>query len=90
MPEIRQSTSLGPMAKWNCCLVLQWSTKHRRKWKTSIGSLVKAKYQDIHDKFVEHYPTPEEAKALGKEYPHPRTQMTKAILTSKLKIISIV
>ena len=42
-----------------------------------------SKYQDIHDKFVEHYPTPEEAKALGKEYPHSRTQMTKAILTSK-------
>lgn len=46
-----------------------------------------SKYQDIHDKFVEHYPTPEEAKALGKEYPHSRTQMTKAILTSKLKTI---
>ena len=25
------------------------------------------KYQDIHDKFVGHYPTPEEAKASGKE-----------------------
>ena len=46
-----------------------------------------SKYQDIHDKFVEHYPTPEEAKALGKEYPHLKTQMTKAILTSKLKTI---
>lgn len=46
-----------------------------------------SKYQDIHDKFVEHYPTPEEAKALGKEYPHSRTQITKAILTSKLKTI---
>lgn len=29
-----------------------------------------SKYQDIHDKFVEYYLTPEEAKALGKEYPH--------------------
>lgn len=33
------------------------------------------------------YQTPEEAKVLGKEYPHSRTQMTKAILTSKLKIM---
>lgn len=46
-----------------------------------------SKYQVIHDKFVEHYPTPEEAKALGKEYPHSRTQMTKVILTSNLKTI---
>lgn len=46
-----------------------------------------SKYQDIHNKFVEHYPTPEEAKALGKEYPHSKTQMMKAILTSKLKTI---
>ena len=45
------------------------------------------KYQDIHDKFVEYYPTCEEAKALGKEYPCSRTQMMKAILTSKLKAI---
>ena len=33
------------------------------------------------------YQTLEEAKVLGKEYPHSRTQMTKAILTSKLKIM---
>ena len=46
-----------------------------------------SKYQDIHDKFVEHYPAPEEAKALGKEYPHSKSQMTKAILTSKLKTV---
>ena len=46
-----------------------------------------SKYQDIHDRFVEHYPSPEEAKELGKEYPHSRTQMPKAILTSKLKTI---
>ena len=46
-----------------------------------------SKNQDIHNKFVEHYPTPEEAKALGKEYPHSRTRMMKAILTSKLKTI---
>jgi len=46
-----------------------------------------SKYQDIHDKFVEHYPTPEEAKALEKEYPHAGTQTTKEILTSKLKNI---
>ena len=45
-----------------------------------------SKYQDIHNKFVEH-PTPEEAKAFGKEYPHSRTRMMKAILTSKLKTI---
>ena len=48
-----------------------------------------SKYQDIHDKFVEHYPTPEEAKALGKEYPHSRTQMTKhfrAVLVTWLDI----
>ena len=47
----------------------------------------RSKYQDIHEKFVEHYPTPEEAKALRKEYPHSRTQMAKAIVTSKLKTI---
>ena len=46
-----------------------------------------SKYQDIHNKFVEHYTTPEEAKAFGKEYPHSRTRMMKAILTSKLKTI---
>ena len=48
----------------------------------------KSKYQDTHDKFVEHYPTLEETNALGKEYPHSRTQMTKAILTSKLNTIT--
>ena len=46
-----------------------------------------SKYHDIHERFIELYPTPEEAKALGKEYPHSKTQMTKVILTSKLKSI---
>ena len=43
------------------------------------------KYQEIRERFIDLYPSPEEAKALEKEYPHSKTQMTKAILISKLK-----
>ena len=45
------------------------------------------KYQDILDKYLEQYPSPEEALALGKDYPHAKDEMTKVILTSKLKIV---
>ena len=35
------------------------------------------KYQDILDKYLEQYPSPEEAIALGKDYPHAKDEMTK-------------
>ena len=59
--------------------------KTLKEMENIIWESCQSKYQDIHDKFVENYSTPKEAKALGNEYPYSRTQMTKAILTSKLK-----
>ena len=55
--------------------------KTLKEMENNIWESCQSKYQDIHDKFVEYYSTTEEVKALGNEYPHSRTQMTKKILT---------
>lgn len=45
------------------------------------------KYQDILAKFLERYPSPEEATELGKDYPHSKEEITKTNLTSKIKTV---
>ncbi|XP_071386264.1 uncharacterized protein [Centroberyx affinis] len=48
-----------------------------------------SKYSDIFDRYRERYPSPEEAVAMGKGYPHTKDEVTKGQLTSKLKAIRI-
>lgn len=48
---------------------------------------VQTKYQDILDKYLAQYPSPEDAAALGKDYPHSKEDMNKTILTSKMKSV---
>uniref|UniRef100_UPI003AAD429B uncharacterized protein n=1 Tax=Centroberyx gerrardi TaxID=166262 RepID=UPI003AAD429B len=48
-----------------------------------------SKYGDIFERYREHYPSPEEAMAMGKEYPHKKHEITKGQLTTKLKAIRI-
>ena len=43
-----------------------------------------SKYQDILDNYKEMYPTAEDAKKLGKDFPHNKEGITKLIVTSKL------
>ncbi|XP_063078122.1 uncharacterized protein LOC134468010 [Engraulis encrasicolus] len=49
--------------------------------------LVHTKYGDIMDLFLENYPSPEDASASGKEFPHQTKEITKGILTAKVKAI---
>ena len=46
-----------------------------------------SKYGDILDRFVKQYPTPENAAAIQKDFPHTEEQIFQGILTSKLKMI---
>ncbi|XP_056152437.1 uncharacterized protein LOC130126821 [Lampris incognitus] len=46
-----------------------------------------SKYSDIFEWYGERYPSPEEAMAMGKEYPHKKYELTKGQLTSKVKAI---
>lgn len=46
-----------------------------------------SKYRDILKLLVDQYPNPENAKALGKDFPHKQGHITQSILTSKLKNI---
>ena len=43
------------------------------------------KYSDILSAFQEQYPSKEDAEKLGKDYPHLSEDVTKAMLTTKLK-----
>ena len=45
------------------------------------------KYSDILDLFNDQYPSQENASSIGKNYPHKKGELTKSILTSKLKHI---
>ena len=45
------------------------------------------KYGDILKLFLDQYPTPENAVAIGKDFPHKTEQITQSSLTSKLKMI---
>ena len=45
------------------------------------------KYSDILDLFNDQYPSQENASSIGKDYPHKKGELTKSILTSKLKHI---
>lgn len=48
------------------------------------------KYTDILEAYKDQYPsTAEDAQELGKEYPHKMEELTKAILTTKLKSIRL-
>lgn len=48
------------------------------------------KYSDILDLYLEQYPSsPEDATILGKEYPHKKDEITKNIVTTKLKNIRL-
>lgn len=50
---------------------------------------VQSKYGDIFSRFMESYPSPEEAMATAKDFPHRKEDITKAHLTTKLKNIRI-
>ena len=44
------------------------------------------KYVDIFALFIEQYPTPENAEAIGKDYPHKKETILQSSITSKLKV----
>ena len=46
-----------------------------------------SKYADILELFSEQYPSAENAEAIGKDFPHKKEEITKAIITTKLKAI---
>ena len=46
-----------------------------------------SKYGDILDRFVNQYPTPENATAIQKDFPHKKEQILQGTLASKLKMI---
>ncbi|XP_078136306.1 uncharacterized protein LOC144536875 [Sander vitreus] len=50
---------------------------------------LQTKYGDIFERYQENYPSPEEAKAMGKEYPHSKNEITKVQLATKIKAIRI-
>ena len=45
-----------------------------------------SKYGDILDRFVNQYPTPENATAIQKDFPHKKEQILQGTLASKLKM----
>ena len=45
------------------------------------------KYGEILEAYSAHYPSPEDAAAIGKDFPHKKNELTKSVLTSKLKAI---
>jgi len=45
------------------------------------------KYGEILEAYSAHYPSPEDAAAIGKDFPHKKNELTKYVLTSKLKAI---
>ena len=45
------------------------------------------KYGEILEAYSAHYPSPEDAAAIGKDFPHKKDELTKSVLTSKLKAI---
>ena len=45
------------------------------------------KYSDICELLHEHYPLSEDAEELGKDYPHSKEEITKGVVTTKLKAI---
>ena len=45
------------------------------------------KYGKILEAYSAHYPSPEDAAAIGKDFPHKKNELTKSVLTSKLKAI---
>ncbi|XP_032359836.1 uncharacterized protein LOC116672239 [Etheostoma spectabile] len=50
---------------------------------------LQTKYGDIFERYQENYPSAEEAKATGKEYPHSKNEITKVQLATKIKAIRI-
>lgn len=51
-------------------------------WETSVS-----KYGDVHERYRDVYPSPEQAQAMGKEYPHQKDEITKGE-SSELGIVS--
>ena len=45
------------------------------------------KYGEILEVYSAQYPSPEDAAAIGKDFPHKKNGLTKSVLTSKLKAI---
>ena len=48
---------------------------------------IRSKYDDIFKRFIEQYPSSENALMMGKDYPHPNEELSKSVLTSKLKMV---
>ena len=46
-----------------------------------------SKYSDILELFISQYPSAENAESIGKDFPHKNEEMTKVIITTKLKAI---
>ena len=42
------------------------------------------KYGEIPEAYSAHYPSPEYAAAIGKDFPHKKNELTKSVLTSTL------
>lgn len=40
---------------------------------------VQSKYSDIFDRYLEQYPSPQEAMAMGKEFPHKKDGISKGM-----------
>ncbi|CAH3156624.1 unnamed protein product, partial [Porites evermanni] len=51
-------------------------------WKSCVD-----KYGEILEAYSAHYTSPEDAAAIGKGFPHRKDELTKSVLTSKLKAI---
>nr|XP_023698025.1 uncharacterized protein LOC111859494 isoform X1 [Paramormyrops kingsleyae] len=48
-----------------------------------------SKYSDILQRYKEHYPSREEAQTLAKDYPHSLEDISKVIISTKLKAVRI-
>ena len=63
----------------------EYKTKQIAKstdWESCVG-----KYGEILEAYSAHYPSSEDAAAIGKDFPHKKNELTKTVLTSKLKAI---
>ena len=65
----------------------EYKTKQIAKsidWESCVDKYL---YGEILEAYSAHYPSPEDAAAIGKDFPHKKDELTKSVLTSKLKAI---
>ncbi|CAH3031642.1 unnamed protein product [Pocillopora meandrina] len=61
--------------------------KSTEKGKKKYANTYKWTDDEILGAYSAHYPSPEDAAAIGKDFPHKKDELTKSVLTSKLKAI---